>query len=72
MIMSFLNWKMKNYCMLTLNSRQAKFFEKTLTEKYDVELLSDFEDVKAAISGIRKIRKEKNIAFKDEIKFSVL
>ncbi len=38
--------------------------------KYDAELLAAFEDVKEAVSGIRKIRKEKNIAFKDAIEFS--
>ncbi|MCF6332741.1 MAG: valine--tRNA ligase [Draconibacterium sp.] len=40
-------------------------------KKYDLELLATFEDVKEAVSGIRKIRKEKNIAFKDAIEFSV-
>ncbi len=35
--------------------------------KYDAALLATFEDVKEAVSGIRKIRKEKNIAFKDTI-----
>ncbi len=39
--------------------------------KYDDALLAAFEDVKEALSGIRKIRKEKNIAFKDAIDFSV-
>jgi valyl-tRNA synthetase len=38
---------------------------------YDKELLAAFEDAKEAVSGIRKIRKEKNIAFKDEISFAV-
>lgn len=36
-------------------------------KKYDAGLLATFEDVKEAVSGIRKIRKEKNIAFKDAI-----
>ncbi len=36
-------------------------------KKYDSKLLATFEDVKEAVSGIRKIRKEKNIAFKDAI-----
>ena len=40
-------------------------------KKYDSELIATFEDVKEAVSGIRKIRKEKNIAFKDAIEFSV-
>ena len=38
---------------------------------YDAVLLATFEDVKEAVSGIRKIRKDKNIAFKDAIGFSV-
>ncbi|WP_319479363.1 valine--tRNA ligase [uncultured Draconibacterium sp.] len=38
---------------------------------YDAALLATFEDVKEAVSGIRKIRKDKNIAFKDAIDFSV-
>jgi valyl-tRNA synthetase len=40
------------------------------TTTYDAELLAKFEDVKEAVSGIRKIRKEKNIAFKDAIGFA--
>jgi valyl-tRNA synthetase len=40
-------------------------------QKYDAELLVTFEDVKEAVSGIRKIRKDKNIAFKDAIELSV-
>lgn len=36
-------------------------------EKYDAELLTAFEDVKEAISGIRNIRKEKNIPNKDAL-----
>ena len=39
--------------------------------KYDTKLLEAFEDVKEAVSGIRKIRKDKNIAFKDAIEFTV-
>jgi valyl-tRNA synthetase len=38
--------------------------------EYDADLLAAFEDVKEAVSGIRKIRKEKNIAFKDAIEFA--
>nr|WP_319510615.1 valine--tRNA ligase [uncultured Draconibacterium sp.] len=38
---------------------------------YDAVLLAAFEDVKEAVSGIRKIRKDKNIAFKDAIDFAV-
>lgn len=39
--------------------------------KFDSDLLSTFEDVKEAVSGIRKIRKDKNIAFKDPIDLAV-
>jgi valyl-tRNA synthetase len=39
-------------------------------ETYDAGLLATFEDVKEAVSGIRKIRKEKNIAFKDSIELA--
>uniref|UniRef100_UPI003216BD70 valine--tRNA ligase n=1 Tax=uncultured Draconibacterium sp. TaxID=1573823 RepID=UPI003216BD70 len=39
-------------------------------DQYDENLLVAFEDVKEAVSGIRKIRKEKNIAFKDTIEIS--
>ena len=42
-----------------------------LNTSYDTGLLAAFEDVKDAVSGIRKIRKDKNIAFKDAIDFSV-
>ncbi len=38
--------------------------------EFDANLLATFEDVKEAVSGIRKIRKEKNIAFKDTIELS--
>lgn len=38
--------------------------------EYDKEFLATFEDVKEAVSGIRKIRKDKNIAFKDTIELS--
>ncbi|WP_372651549.1 valine--tRNA ligase [Draconibacterium sp.] len=38
---------------------------------YDASFLAAFEDVKEAVSGIRKIRKDKNIAFKDAIDFAV-
>ncbi len=40
-------------------------------KKYDSELLATFDNVKEAVSGVRKIRKEKNIAFKDAIELSV-
>ena len=38
--------------------------------EFDANLLATFEDVKEAVSGIRKIRKDKNIAFKDTIELS--
>ncbi len=40
-------------------------------EKYDTELLAKFEDVKEAISGIRKIRTDKNIAQKEILELKV-
>jgi valyl-tRNA synthetase len=40
-------------------------------EKYDTELLTKFEDVKEAISGIRKIRTDKNIAQKEILELKV-
>ncbi|GGI56821.1 valine--tRNA ligase [Winogradskyella haliclonae] len=39
---------------------------------FDSEIIEDFELVKEAVSGIRTIRKEKNIAFKDAIELSVI
>ncbi len=41
-------------------------------ETFNEKLISDFEMVKEVVSGIRNIRKEKNISFKDQIEFSVL
>ena len=41
-------------------------------ENYNEQLISDFEKVKEVVSGIRTIRKEKNISFKDEIELSLL
>ncbi|MCB0444556.1 MAG: class I tRNA ligase family protein, partial [Gelidibacter sp.] len=41
-------------------------------ESFDNQLISDFELVKDVVSGIRTIRKEKNISFKDTIELSVL
>ena len=41
-------------------------------ESYNKALVSDFEMVKEIVSGIRTIRKEKNISFKDSIELSVL
>ncbi len=39
--------------------------------KYDATLLDSFENVKEAISGIRKIRKDNNIANKDPLAISI-
>ena len=47
----------------------SKYPEQTSS---DSELIEDFELVKDAVSGIRTIRKEKNIAFKDTIALSVI
>ncbi len=40
-------------------------------EKYDADLLVGFENVKEAISGIRKIRSDKNIAQKETLELKV-
>ena len=40
-------------------------------EKYDTGLLAAFENVKEAISGIRKIRTDKNIAQKDTLELKI-
>lgn len=40
--------------------------------KYDADILSDFDLMAEVVSGIRTIRKEKNISFKEEISLSVL
>ena len=40
-------------------------------EKYDAELLASFENVKEVISGIRKIRTDKNIAQKEILELKV-
>jgi valyl-tRNA synthetase len=40
-------------------------------EKYDTELLAAFENVKEVISGIRKIRSDKNIAQKETLNLKV-
>ncbi|WP_152287232.1 valine--tRNA ligase [Flavicella marina] len=39
---------------------------------FDEKIIADFEFASEVISGIRKIRKDKNISFKDEIALSVL
>ena len=39
---------------------------------FEQQLISDFETVKDIVSGIRTVRKEKNIAFKDAIELMVL
>ena len=41
-------------------------------KEVDNSLINDFKFTSEVISGIRNIRKEKNIAFKDKIEFSVL
>ena len=40
-------------------------------EQYDAEMLSAFENVKEAISGIRNLRKEKNIPNKDALEMKI-
>lgn len=40
--------------------------------EFDKTIISDFEMVKEVVSGIRTIRKEKNISFKDSIQLAVL
>ncbi|MCX7550751.1 valine--tRNA ligase [Xanthomarina sp. F2636L] len=42
------------------------------TKPIDENLISEFEFAQEVVSGIRTIRKEKNIAFKDAIGFSVI
>ena len=39
---------------------------------FDEGILDEFEFIKEVISGIRTIRKEKNIAFKEEISLSII
>jgi len=41
-------------------------------ESFNEKLISDFEVVKEVVSGIRTIRKDKNISFKDSIGLSVI
>jgi valyl-tRNA synthetase len=41
-------------------------------QEFDEQLISDFEIVKDIISGIRTIRKQKNISFKDTIELSAI
>ncbi|WP_196888162.1 valine--tRNA ligase [Aureivirga sp. CE67] len=43
-----------------------------LDENYNKEIVSDFEEIKDIISGVRTIRKDKNIAFKEAIELSVM
>jgi valyl-tRNA synthetase len=40
--------------------------------KFDVDFLSDFETTKEIITGVRNIRTEKNIAFKDAIDMKLI
>lgn len=41
-------------------------------KSFDTQLISDFETLKEVVSGIRTIRKEKNISFKDAIDLAVI
>lgn len=41
-------------------------------ETFDAQLISDFEIVKDVVSGIRTIRKDKNISFKESIELSFI
>ncbi|MGF1556628.1 valine--tRNA ligase [Paucihalobacter sp.] len=43
-----------------------------IAKKFDAKLISDFETVKEVVSGIRAIRKEKNINIKNAIDVSVI
>ena len=43
-----------------------------LITAYNTSMISDFELVKQIVSGIRSIRKEKNIPFKDSIDLAVI
>lgn len=47
----------------------AKYPEKQL---FNSSLINDFELVKEVVSGIRTIRKEKNIPFKDSVELSII
>jgi valyl-tRNA synthetase len=40
-------------------------------EKYDAKLLASFDEAKAAITEIRTVRKNRNIAFKDQLALNV-
>uniref|UniRef100_UPI0040492568 valine--tRNA ligase n=3 Tax=Flavobacterium sp. TaxID=239 RepID=UPI0040492568 len=42
------------------------------SKDYDAQLITDFENASEVISGIRTIRKDKNIAFKDAIDLKVI
>lgn len=41
-------------------------------ETFDAQLIADFEMVKEVVSGVRTIRKDNNISFRDTIELSVL
>ena len=41
-------------------------------KKYDTQLISDFEFATEVVSGVRTIRKDKNIAFKDAVNLFVI
>ncbi len=42
------------------------------TKSYDKEIISDFDNITEVVSGVRTIRKDKNIAFKDAIELRVV
>ncbi len=42
------------------------------SKPFDAKLISDFESVMEVISGIRTVRKDKNIAFKDSIELMII
>ena len=42
-----------------------------VAQQYDVGLLASFEDLKDAVSGVRKIRLENNIPMKDQLSLSI-
>ncbi len=43
-----------------------------IIQSYDAQLISNFEKLKEVVSGIRTVRKDKNISFRDTIELSVL
>lgn len=41
-------------------------------EKFEKELLEDFETIKEIVSAVRNLRKQKNISFKEELELSLI